>query len=140
MARQAGMLAATWPGLPTPAYTTPMSRISSSGAGSASNRRVEDRARFAGLFVNKYVDGLPHLAKVLDLSAGGMMVRKVLEPALARSFFSIQLGIPWTGEQFWIWTRCVRDWGDLQAVRFMGMRDDERARLAEIVAEARQIA
>jgi hypothetical protein len=114
-----------------------MSRIASPGAG---NRRIEDRARFAGLFVNKYVDGLPHLAKVLDLSAGGMMVRKVLEPELGRSFFAIELGIPWKGERFWIWARCVRDWGDLQALRFMGLRTDERARLAEIVAEARQIA
>jgi hypothetical protein len=105
-----------------------------------SERRFEDRARFAGLFVNKHIDGLPHLAKVLDLSAGGMMVRKVLEPALARSFFAVELGIPWTDERFWIWTRCVRDWGDLQALRFMGLRDDERERLAAIVAEARQIA
>src|ERR1700722_13392865 len=109
-------------------------------ATSGTNRRIEERARFGGLFVNKHIDGLPHLARVLDLSAGGMMVRKVLGPALARSFFSVELGIPWTGEQFWIWTRCVRDWGDLQALRFMGMRDEDRARLAEIVAEARQVA
>ena len=90
--------------------------------------------------MNKHIDGLPHLARVLDLSAGGMMVRKVLEPALSRSFFAVELGIPWTDERFWIWTRCVRDWGDLQALRFLGLRDEERARLAEIVAEARQIA
>lgn len=106
-----------------------------------SERRVEERARFGGLFVNKHIDGLPHLARVLDLSAGGMMVRKVLEPAaLARSFFAVELGIPWTDERFWIWTRCVRDWGDLQALRFMGLRETERSRLAEIVAEARQTA
>jgi hypothetical protein len=114
-----------------------MSSIKATGAG---ERRIGERARFSGLFVNKYVDGLPHLAKVLDLSASGMMVRKVLEPELARSFFAIELGIPWKGERFWIWARCVRDWGDLQAVRFMGLQSGEQARLAEIVAEARQIA
>jgi hypothetical protein len=106
----------------------------------SSNRRIEERARFGGLFVNKHIEGVPHLARVLDLSAGGMMVRKILEPALARSFFSIELGIPWKGERFWIWARCVRDWGDLQALRFVGLHEDERARLAEIVAEAQQIA
>ena len=105
-----------------------------------SERRFEERARFGGLFVNKHIDGLPHLARVLDLSAGGMMVRKVFEPTKRRSSFAVELGIPWTDERFWIWTRCVRDWGDLQALRFMGLSDDERGRLAEIVAEARQIA
>jgi hypothetical protein len=103
-------------------------------------RRTEDRARFGGLFVNKHIDGVPHLARVLDLSAGGMMVRKIFEPALAKSFFAVELGIPWRSERFWIWARCVRDWGDLQAVRFVGFHADERARLAEIVAETRKIA
>ena len=103
-----------------------------------SERRFEERARFGGLFVNKHIDGLPHLARVLDLSAGGMMVRKVFEPALTKSFFAVELGIPWTDERFWIWTRCVRDWGDLQALRFMGLDGDDRARIEAIVAETRQ--
>ncbi len=106
----------------------------------ARERRTETRARFEGLFVNKHIDGLPHLAKVLDLSAGGMMVRKVLEPELTTSFFAIELGIPWTDERFWIWTRCVRDGSELQALRFVGVEQKDRARLAEIVAEVRQTA
>jgi hypothetical protein len=118
-----------------------MARIESAiESGRAGERRTEDRARFGGLFVNKHIDGVPHLARVLDLSAGGMMVRKIFEPALAKSFFAVELGVPWRSERFWIWSRCVRDWGDLQAVRFIGLREDERARLAEIVAETRQIA
>jgi hypothetical protein len=110
------------------------------GARDATERRFQERARFGGLFVNKHIDGQPHLARVLDLSAGGMMVRKVLEPAKTKSSFAVELGIPWTDERFWIWTRCVRDWGDLQALRFMGLREDERERLAAIVAEARLVA
>ena len=106
----------------------------------AGERRFQERAVFRGLFVNKHIDGLPHLARVLDLSAGGMMVRKVLEPALARTFFAVELGIPWTDERFWIWARCVRDWGELQALRFVGLPEHERSRLAEIVAQARQTA
>jgi hypothetical protein len=69
-----------------------------------------------------------------------MMVRKVLEPAQSKRSFAVELGIPWTDERFWIWTRCVRDWGDLQALRFLGLAENERARLAEIVAEARRVA
>jgi hypothetical protein len=113
------------------------SGISSSNEG---DRRVADRARFAGLFVNKFLGGLPHLARVLDLSASGMMVRKVFEPTVAQPCFALELGIPWKGDRFWIWARCVRDWGDLQALRFLGLAEHERERLAEIVAEARQIA
>jgi PilZ domain len=103
-----------------------------------SDRRFEERARFQGLFVNKHIDGLPHLARLLDLSAGGMMVRKVFEPELTRSFFSVELAIPWTDERFWIWARCVRETGDRQAIRFMGLRDEERARLAAVVAQVCQ--
>jgi hypothetical protein len=98
------------------------------------------RARFAGLFVNKHIDGLPYLAALLDLSPGGMMVRKIAEPMLERSFFAVELGIPWTDERFWIWSRTVREWGDRQAIRFYGLREDEAARLGEIVREVRQIA
>ena len=103
-----------------------------------SERRLEERARLGGMFVNKHVDGLPHLARVLDLSAGGMMVRKVFEPELATTFFAVELGIPWTDERFWIWAKCVREWDGRQALRFLGITEAERARLAEIVREARQ--
>jgi hypothetical protein len=113
-----------------------MSSILSGG----SERRVADRARFAGLFVNKFLGGIPHLARVLDLSATGMMVRKVLEPEIAQPCFALELGIPWRGDRFWIWARCVRNWGDLQAVRFLGLAEEDRARLADIVAEVRQTA
>ncbi len=106
----------------------------------ASDRRENDRAFFGGLFMNKYIDGLPHLAKVLDLSPGGMMVRKVLEPAIAPKFFAIELGIPWTDERLWIWARCVREWGDRQAVRFLGLSGTEQARIAEIVREVSRLA
>jgi len=109
-------------------------------ASDANDRRQNERAFFGGLFMNKYIDGLPHLAKVLDLSPGGMMVRKILEPALAPKFFAIELGIPWTDERLWIWARCVREWGDRQAVRFMGMGSKDEARLAEIVREVSRIA
>jgi hypothetical protein len=104
------------------------------------DRRGEERARFGGLFINKHIEGLPYLAAVLDLSGGGMMVRKVSEPALGQSFFAVELGIPWTDERFWIWGKTVRDLGDRQAVRFLGMTQEERARLADIVREARQLA
>jgi hypothetical protein len=87
--------------------------------------------------MNKYIEGLPHLARVLDLSPGGMMVRKLLEPEIAPSFFAIELGIPWTDERLWIWARCVREWNDRQALRFVAMDAKDEVRLVEIVREVR---
>jgi hypothetical protein len=78
------------------------------------------------------------LAALLDLSPSGMMVRKVLEPELGPSSFPVELSIPWTGEQFWVWTKLVRERGERQALRFMGLAEADRARLAEIVAETLQ--
>lgn len=89
--------------------------------------------------MNKHIDGLPYLAAVLDLSPGGMMVRKIAEPTLGRSFFAVELGIPWTDERFWIWSRCVREWGDRQAIRFSGLTAEETARLGELVHEVLQV-
>jgi len=103
----------------------------------SSDRRGTDRAFFGGLFMNKYIEGLPHLARVLDLSPGGMMVRKLLEPSTAPKFFAIELGIPWTDERLWIWARCVREWNERQALKFVSMDAKDEARLAEIVREVR---
>jgi hypothetical protein len=108
------------------------------------DRRVGARARFGAVFVNKYIDGTPHLTALVDLSPDGMMVQKLLEPRnanAARTFYAIELGIPWRQdeEQIWIWTQLVRDQGDRQALRFVGLSDAERARIGEIVDEARRV-
>jgi hypothetical protein len=97
------------------------------------------------VFVNKYIDATPHLVSIVDLSPNGMMVQKLLEPRsanAARNFYAIELGIPWRQdeERIWIWTQLVRDTGERQALRFVGLSATERERLAEIVAEARRVA
>jgi hypothetical protein len=100
------------------------------------------RARLGAVFLNKYIDGMPHLATLLDLSPDGMMVQKLLEPNVARGFYAIELGVPWRSDEdrLWIWTQCVRDLGDRQALRFVGLSDGEKARIEEIVGEARRVA
>jgi hypothetical protein len=97
------------------------------------------------VFVNKYIDGTPHLVSLVDLSPEGMMVQKLLEPRnanAARTFYAIELGIPWRQEEerIWIWTRLVRNMGDRQALRFVGLGEADKARIGEIVDEVRRIA
>ena len=43
-------------------------------------RRRDPRASFGMLFLNKYIEGFPHLAGLVEMSASGMLVRKIHEP------------------------------------------------------------
>jgi hypothetical protein len=104
------------------------------------DRRQNPRASFGLLFFNKYIDGFPHLGALLEMSATGMLVRKINEPAEGRSFYSIELGIPWTQERLWLWTRRVRSSGDREALRFVGMGPAERARIEALVRDVRRAA
>jgi hypothetical protein len=108
-----------------------------------SDRRGANRARLGGVFFNKYIDGIPHLVSLVDLSPDGMMVQKLLEPDAPRAFYAIEIEVPWDEDEegrLWIWTRRVRDLGDRQALAFVGLTEKDRARLEAVVHEARRVA
>ena len=118
------------------------------------DRRGRVRARLGALLANKYeclvltsrrpsrrrAVGTPHATSVIDLSAEGMLVQKLLEPAVDRGSFAIELGIPWQtdDERLWLWTQRVRDLGDRQALRFVGLSEADRTALEELVADVRR--
>ena len=109
------------------------------------DRRIEVRARLGSLLLNKYIDGTPHLATLINLSSSGMLVQKLLEPETDRDFYAIELGIPWRtqdqqDERLWLWTHRVRDLGDVQALRFVGLGAKEREAIEEMVREAKRVA
>jgi hypothetical protein len=104
-------------------------------------RRRDPRASFGLLFLNKYIEGFPHLVGLVEMSVSGMLVRKIHEPRVARDFYAIELGLPWRGEErLWLWARCVRDSFEMQALRFVGLGRNERERIDEIVREVRRAA
>jgi hypothetical protein len=103
-------------------------------------RRRANRARLGRVLFNKYIDGFPHMAELVDLSASGMLVRRIHEPALPRDFFPVELGIPGTAERMWLWARRVWTSGDREALRFVGIDPIDRARLGRIVERARRAA
>jgi hypothetical protein len=105
-----------------------------------SDRRFADRASLGHIFVNKYVDGLPHIAALVDLSPSGCLIRKILEPLHGKSFYSLELEIPWRSERLWLWARCVRESNGVQALRFVGTSEEDREILAAVVREVRQAA
>jgi hypothetical protein len=98
------------------------------------------RTSLGTVLLNKYIDGFPHLVKLVDVSASGMLVRRFNEPDLHRNFYPVELGIPGRSERMWLWTRHVWNSGELQALRFTGIDPMDRARLKKIVDDVRRAA
>jgi hypothetical protein len=103
-------------------------------------RRTTPRASLGTIFLNKYIDGFPHLVKLVDVSAGGMLVRKFHQPDLSREHFTVELGVPGRPERMWLWTRRVWENEELVALRFVGIDPIDRGRLAQLVDGARRAA
>jgi hypothetical protein len=75
---------------------------------------------------------------VLDLSMGGMLVRRIHEPQVERDSYPLELGLPGAAEPLWIWSRPI--WSDdkRQALRFVAMEPNDRARLARYLGGVRR--
>lgn len=56
-------------------------------------KRQSDRARI-DLLLNKYVSGEPYLVRGLNLSRGGMLIQKVIEPELPQTKVLLELELP----------------------------------------------
>ena len=93
--------------------------------------RKHARARMQGFFANKFIDGIPHTIEVLDASAGGLRVRKILEPETTTDTFPLELCIG--GHRFFAWTRRVWAKDDREALRIVGTDPLDRARLRKFL-------
>ena len=97
-------------------------------------RRLNPRARLSTPFwLNKYLDGYPHLAELVEVSEEGMLIRTIREPSNPKNTFALELGIPGNPHRLWIWTECVRRVGALQALRVHYADLFERAQLRQLV-------
>lgn len=99
-----------------------------------SDRRTDGRARFAGTFANKYIDGIPHVVELLDISASGLQVRRILEPESATQTYSLELSVG--GVTLWAWTRRVWRRGNREALRIVSADPVDRARLRKLLRGA----
>ena len=92
------------------------------------------------MLLNKYIDGFPHACRVLDISMGGMLVRRINEPETRTESCSLQLGLPGARDPMWIWSRPIWTRGNRQALRFVAMDPEDRARLATYLGAVRKAA
>jgi hypothetical protein len=99
------------------------------------DRRRSGRATFAGIFANKYIDGIPHVVELLDASASGLSVRRILEPESATMTYPLELSL--AGEvTLWAWTRRVWRRGNREALRIISADALDRARLQKFLRAA----
>ena len=94
-------------------------------------RRRDGRATFAGIFANKYIDGIPHVVELLDLSASGLQVRRILEPESAAVTYPLHVSLG--GVTLWAWTRRVWRRGNREALRIVSADSLDRARLGKFL-------
>ena len=99
------------------------------------DRRTDGRARFWGVFANKYIDGTPHVVELIDVSASGLMVRRILEPESATQTYPLEVSIG--GLTLWAWTRRVWRRGNREALRIVSADALDQARLRKLLREAR---
>ena len=99
-----------------------------------SDRRTDGRARLRGIFANKYIDGIPHLVELVDVSASGLQVRRIREPETASMTYPLELSVG--GVTLWAWTRQVWRRGTREALRMVSTDTVESARLRKFLRAA----
>jgi len=98
------------------------------------DRRIDGRASFSGIFANKYIDGIPHAVEIIDVSASGLKVRRILEPENATVTYPLELSMG--GVTLWAWTRRVWRRGNREALRIVSADPVDRARLRKFLRTA----
>jgi hypothetical protein len=102
--------------------------------------RQHERATL-DLYVNKIIGDEPHLARVKDISVGGLYLYKLLEPELETGQVGLELKLPDRDEVIWAIGEIVREesstLADGVAVRFVRIAETDRELIREYV-EARR--
>src|SRR4051794_19324978 len=88
----------------------------------------------ASIYFNKYIDGQPHLCEAVELSATGMLVRKVHEPEAPRACYAFEIAPGAEGEGVWLCATPVWSSGPFEALGFVGQSSRDRERIEALIA------
>jgi hypothetical protein len=96
-----------------------------------------------GAFANKYIEGRPYTVELVDVSPGGVGIRKICEPDGMSMSISMRTGPSadsftlelWpSGSRLFAWARRIRSWGDdREAYRILAAEPIDCARLAKFL-------
>lgn len=101
----------------------------------AADRRAAARTPVQ-IFLNKYVDGVPHLCEAIELSMTGLLVRRVAEPDGERACYALEISHkPGSepDERLWLCATPVWRSGRYEALGFVGQSHLDRLRLANLL-------
>jgi hypothetical protein len=99
-------------------------------------RRAAPRSS-ARVYFNKYIDGHPHLCEAVELSATGMLARRIHAPDAPRAAYAVEIapGPLAEGEpRIWLCASPVWSAGELEALRFVECSDRDRGLVADLLA------
>lgn len=99
-------------------------------------RRSGKRVR-VDFMVNKFIDGYPYACRAVDISKGGMLVEKLVEPLHSRKAYPVEIGLPGTSDRIWVWARQVHTKGRRQALRFTSMDAFDQMVLTQYLLQQR---
>ncbi len=89
------------------------------------------------LYVNKIIGNEPHLARVRDISVGGVYLYKLLEPELAPgTMVGLELKLPNSDDVIWAVGEVVREEGTLAdggAIQFLRIAEHDRQLIRDYV-------
>jgi hypothetical protein len=96
------------------------------------------------LYVNKIIGDEPHLARVRDISMGGLYLYKLLEPEMATGQFGLEIKLPNCDDVIWAVGEVVREettpLADGVAVRFVRIAEHDRELIKSYVDSTRHAA
>ncbi len=105
------------------------------------NHRKQNRVPL-DIYLNKYMAGVPYMARTSDISREGVGLSHLLEPSLAGRRVGLQFQLPGSEEVIYAEGEVVREWADLDhaeegsGVRFTLLTERHRRMIDQFVSHA----
>jgi hypothetical protein len=101
-------------------------------------KRSSRRAR-VDMYLNKYVEGVPYMARAADISPEGVRIAHLIEPIHEERRVGLQFQLPGSAELIYAEGEVVRHWSDKRCegsgVRFTLIADRHRKLIGRYVVE-----
>ena len=107
----------------------------------SNNKRKNSRVAL-DIYLNKYVAGVPYMARTSDISREGVGLSHLIEPQMAGKRVGLQFQLPGSEEVIYAEGEVVREWADLDheeegsGVRFTLLTERHRRLIDQFVSRA----
>jgi hypothetical protein len=88
------------------------------------------------IYVNKVIDGVPHLARSRNISRGGMYLHRLLEPAVEGARLAVELTLPGSDDVLWLEAEVAHDAFGGTGLRFLDLAPRDQAVIDAFISAA----